>query len=130
MSKRAYAAFSAGVQDPGAINYFSDYYMPYFFSLISETERKLLRHPLLNQLRKYDQRTGSDLYQTLFFYLKNERGISKTAQEMNIHRSTLLHRLERIGELSGMILNDPDQRMHILLSYYLEKYETLQLTFD
>ena len=40
---------------------------------------------------------------------------------MNISRSTLLHRIERIGELANGILDDPDIRLHILLSYYLEQ---------
>lgn len=122
---RAYEALMAGKREVGSINYFYDYYMNYFFSLFNESDRKLLRHPLLDELKRYDKRYGSSLYKTLFQFLRNERGIAKTAQEMQLHRSTLLHRLERIDELSQGLLNNPEARMQILLSYYLEKAKVL-----
>lgn len=94
--------------------------MQFFFSLIEEDDKKLLLHPLLKELAEYDRRYGSSLYETLFVYLKNERGITKTSNEMHLHRSTLLHRIERIESLAANRLEDPDERMQILLSYYLE----------
>lgn len=121
MAQRAYAALSAGDQSPGAINNFKDRYMQFFFSLVEEEDKKLLVHPLLNELKEYDRRYGSSLYETLFVFLKNERGITKTAKEMHLHRSTLLHRIERIESMADSQLEDPDARIQILLSYYLEQ---------
>jgi hypothetical protein len=124
MAQRALAALKSGDQSAGSINYFHDYYMNYFFSLIHDSDKEILRHPLLDQLKRYDKRYGSSLYETLFHYLENERGIAKTAAAMKLHRSTLLHRIERIEELAQGLLEHPETRMHILLSFYLEKEET------
>ena len=123
MAQRALAALKAGDQSAGSINYFRDYYMNYFFSLISDSDKEILRHPLLDQLKRYDKRYGSSLYETLFRYLENERRIARTAAVMNLHRSTLLHRIERIEELAQGLLEHPETRMHILLSFYLENAE-------
>ena len=121
MAERACISLEQGDKNAGAINHFEDCYLQYFFHLKEQSDRDILRHPFPERLREYDRRHGSCLYRTLFVYLKNERGITRCAKEMNISRSTLLHRIERIGELANGILDDPDIRLHILLSYYLEQ---------
>ncbi len=120
-ASRARFALLSGNHSAGEINQFKDHYMKYFFSIFSEENRQILKHPLLETLEAYDRRYGSSLYKTLFIYLKNERGITKTSEEMKIHRSTLIHRIERINELSEGILDKADERMNVLLSYYLEE---------
>lgn len=54
-------------------------------------------------------------------HLKNERKIAKTVRNLEIPRSTLLNRLQRIEELIDADLENPDVRLHILLSYLLEQ---------
>lgn len=76
---------------------------------------------MLDVLKNYDRRYGSKLYETLFMHLKNERKIAKTVQDLEIPRSTLLNRLQRIEELIDADLENPDVRLHILLSYLLEQ---------
>ena len=54
-------------------------------------------------------------------HLKNERKIAKTVRDLEIPRSTLLNRLQRIEELIDADLENPDVRLHILLYYLLEQ---------
>ncbi len=121
MLLRSRAALLAGDRFPGTINDFNDHFMPYFFSTVKKEDRAILEHPILKKFEAYDKRYGSSLLQTLFMYLTNERRITETANAMNVSRNTVVHRLQRIEELSEGILDDPLVRLRILLSYYLRE---------
>ncbi|WP_415536495.1 helix-turn-helix domain-containing protein [Dehalobacter sp. 4CP] len=54
-------------------------------------------------------------------YLQCERNYVKTAEKLFIHRNYLLYRIERISELTGLDLDSPDIRLHILMSYRIER---------
>ena len=43
-----------------------------------------------------------------------------TKNELFIHRSTLIYRIKKIEELTGVDLNDPDTRLYIQISIRLE----------
>ena len=71
-------------------------------------------------LKNYDGEKGTDLYQTLKTYLTCERNSTLTAQLLDIHRSTLPHRLERIEKLTGLDLEDFSTRLYLLMSFAIE----------
>ena len=52
-------------------------------------------------------------------YLLCERDIPKTSQTLIIHRTTLLYRLKKIESLVNLSLDDPGQRLYLLLSLYV-----------
>ena len=97
------------------------YTLPY---LMAEMKQKLsagLLHPVLKKLKSYDARHGTDFYQTMYVYIKNERSPLATAKELNLHRNTLAYRLKRLQELFAINLDDPRVRFHLLLSFELDK---------
>lgn len=71
----------------------------------------------LQLLKDHDRRHGSDYYQTLYTYLLNERNIPRTSEQLIIHRTTLLYRLEKIREITSFHLDDPDERLYLLISF-------------
>lgn len=79
----------------------------------------------LRLLKNYDGEKGTDLYQTLKIYLIYERNSTLTAQLLDIHRSTLPHRLERIEKLTGLDLEDFQTRLYLLMSFALEDKEVI-----
>ena len=121
MVQRAVIALQKGDHNPGAVNYFEDHFLRCLFSMFKKEDADILQHPLLDQLQSHDKRYGSHLYQTLFVFLENERSIAKTAAQMDLHRSTLIHRIERIEEMAQGLLDQPENRLHVLISYYLNK---------
>ncbi len=78
--------------------------------------------PAIAVLREYDREHDACLCQTLETYLDCERSSTLTAQVLKIHRSTLIYRLKRITELTGLNLDDKDTRFYLNLSFYGEKY--------
>ena len=75
--------------------------------------------PALYALRDYDREHGTPYFETLREYLLCERDIPKTSQALIIHRTTLLYRLKKIESLVNLSLDDPGQRLYLLLSLYV-----------
>ncbi|MCO6010774.1 helix-turn-helix domain-containing protein [Actinoallomurus purpureus] len=73
-------------------------------------------HEWLGALLDYDEHRRSDLVMTLSRYLECGRGYQATTAALAIHRSTLKYRIQRIREISGHDLNDPDVCFNLQLA--------------
>jgi DNA-binding PucR family transcriptional regulator len=70
----------------------------------------------LGSLLDYDERKGAELVHTLTQYLEHGGNYDATAAELSVHRSTLKYRLQRIRELTGLELNDPNVHFNLQLA--------------
>ncbi len=68
--------------------------------------------PLVN----YDAESKGELVKTLAAFLAHNGNVTRTAQALHLHRSSLLYRLERIAEIGGLDLNDPEVRLQLHLA--------------
>ena len=75
----------------------------------------------LLSLHKHSDESNIDLLQTLDTYLKNEMRITGTANELYLHRSSLVYRLNKIKKLLAVDLDDPDVRLYLRVCLYLMK---------
>lgn len=105
---------------------FENAVLPYCFTLIVKNEPVNPAHPALKCLRAYDEKHHTQLYLTLETYLQCERNYVKTAEALFIHRNSLLYRIERIRKLTGLNLEAPDIRLHLLMSYHIERFRKKQ----
>lgn len=71
------------------------------------------------RIQEHDDLHGSPFVISLLVYLQEERSLVKAAKALNIHRNTLVYRLERISEIAKIDFNDTNLRMHILFSCVL-----------
>jgi sugar diacid utilization regulator len=78
----------------------------------------------LGSLIDYDARRNAELVRTLTQYLEHGGNYDATAAELSVHKSTLKYRLQRIRELTGVELNDPD--VHFNLQLATRAWGTLQ----
>jgi hypothetical protein len=60
---------------------------------------------------RYDAEHGTDYGVTLRAWLDGFGDTAAVASALNVHRNTLRYRMQRIGELSGMRLDDPEERL-------------------
>jgi purine catabolism regulator len=66
---------------------------------------------LLAELEEYDRQRNAELITTLDAYLTAGGALSEAAANLGIHRNTLSYRLQRIGELTGRDLSQPNERL-------------------
>ena len=70
----------------------------------------------LGPLVAHDKRKQSDLIRTLSGFFAANGNLAKAAQELDVHRNTLVYRLERISELTKLNLDDSDNRLILHLA--------------
>lgn len=73
-------------------------------------------HNAAVRINEYDNQNGTDFLLVLETYLMNNRSLISASEKLYIHRSTLTYRLKCIEKIAPMNLDDPCQRLHILLS--------------
>jgi sugar diacid utilization regulator len=73
-------------------------------------------HRWLGTLLDYDATKSAQLVDTLRSYLECGGNYDLTAKTLSLHRSTLRYRLQRIRDMSGHDLNDPDTRFNLQLA--------------
>jgi sugar diacid utilization regulator len=70
----------------------------------------------LGPLLDYDTRKPAELVPTLTRFLELGQAYESTSDALAIHRSTLKYRLQRIREISGRDLSDPDTQFNLQLA--------------
>ena len=109
----------------GWYNAFQDHALVYWLGQkAQQMKQPCLESYVLPCLRAYDEKNGTELYRTLEVFLMAERNATLTSQQLQIHRSTLPHRLNRIQELTGVNLDSFQTRLYLLMSFALEKLES------
>ena len=71
---------------------------------------------VLTPLRRYDRRHNGDLVRTLLAYLEVGGSVAGTADRLFLHRNSVLYRLQRIEEVSGLDLRQPGLRRLLLVA--------------
>ncbi|MEI7644447.1 MAG: helix-turn-helix domain-containing protein [Chloroflexales bacterium] len=70
----------------------------------------------LSKLADYDTRQRADLIKTLEAYFSHLGNLRATSEALHVHRNTLLYRLERIKEISGMDLDNSEEHFALWLA--------------
>ncbi len=93
---------------------------------VTETEpsRQLVRE-VLGPLR-----TGSDLLETLGAYLVEGGNVNATARVLNVHRNTMLAKLDRISRLLGMDIRLPENQFTVWLAIRLDLLDEVHSAID
>jgi len=107
---------------------FSDCAMEHILEKIdSDLPSWTLVSPELQSMIEYDRQKGTQYFETFREYLLNERDIPRTSEKLIIHRTTLLYRLKKIQSQWNLNLEDPWQRLYLMLSLWiLENEESLK----
>lgn len=99
--------------------HFKDYRFHYILDALSRDFNSgsyLL--PELQALLDYDRSNSARLFPALEKYLEYDGNVSQAAKALNIHRSTLLYRLEKIASITSIDLEDHGYRC--LLSLFIQ----------
>ncbi|GFN22347.1 PucR family transcriptional regulator [Thermanaeromonas sp. C210] len=87
-----------------------------------EEMRRFLEETFL-PLQDYDRAHHTELIPTLEMFFKCNGNISKVAREMFAHYNTVVYRLEKIQEITGINLDDPEQRLNLQVALKIAQME-------
>ncbi|HBT46296.1 MAG TPA: hypothetical protein DEA73_00220 [Peptococcaceae bacterium] len=73
----------------------------------------------IGKLKAYDAQNKTDLTATLACYLKNDGNLRRTAQALFVHKNSVIYRLKKIQEITGLDLNDAENRFALMLALKL-----------
>ncbi len=81
---------------------------------LGEVERFIERW--IGTLLEYDEKRNAELVRTLMHYLQHGGNYVATAGSLIVHRNTLKYRLQRIRQISGLDLSDPEVFFNLQLA--------------
>lgn len=117
---RALEAARAVHDVPGCYRY-EDYCLVHLKNLFLQREPlEVFLCPALKCLSVHDDKHNTELAYTLYMYYMNDRNLVQTAKAMNMHRSSLNYRFEKITELLGTIPESSTERQYYILSYQFQ----------
>ncbi len=110
--------------DPSRSLYaFGDYSLPLLLKTCSrEFDLRVFCLYEAVTLYEYDKLNGSEFFRSLYVYLSHNRSLATAADELKIHRNTLLYRLGRVTELTGFDTSASDLLLPMMLSYDILRY--------
>ena len=101
----------------GRVRYYSEIMPTHIINeLNSAFPLRPVCHHTAVRLHKYDLANGTSYLLTLETYLAHNRSLATAANKLFIHRSTMTYRLKCIEKIAPMSLDDPWERLGILLS--------------
>jgi purine catabolism regulator len=87
------------------------------FHLADNPELRAFQRDILGPLEASDATRRSEFVRTLDAFLRAGGNHMRAARDLNVHRNTLIYRLERIQELlGGLNLEDPEARLNLQLA--------------
>jgi purine catabolism regulator len=81
------------------------------FQLRDNPELASFYEDMLGRLQAHDERQGAELVSTLEAFFDCHGNHVRTAQRLHLHRNTLLYRLDRVRQVLGVDLDDPEMRL-------------------
>jgi len=102
----------------GKVIHFND--LGIYKLLLDISDKNQLKDFALNHLHaliKQDEQHGTELMATLETYLRNDKKIYKTANELFIHRNTVRYRIKKISDILGVDMGNSEILFNIYFSY-------------
>jgi purine catabolism regulator len=85
---------------------------------------RALRDSTIGNLINYEEGQRADLLLTLEAFFQCHGNHTQTAELLSVHRNTLFYRMNRIAEITGLDLNQPDVRLAVHLALKIHRLLT------
>jgi sugar diacid utilization regulator len=106
-----------------AISHYGETSLFHMFSLCEEHESLLhFCSEKLLVLLKHDREHKTEFTRTLYQYLLCSQNSLKTAAILNIHKNTLLYRVEKIKRIADVALDGGEELMELQISFHILRY--------
>ena len=103
--------------------FYDDYILQHILSVYSDKNSiSTLYFPALDDLIAYDKKNKTELFLTLAAYVMKTRNPSNLSNELNIHRNTLYHRLQKIEEIMKIDIENMDTLFNVYISLKIKEF--------
>lgn len=103
--------------------HYSDYAISHMIQVCSNRiNLDTIVHPGLAVLADFDKSRNTDLYNTMWTFLKYDCDAIRAAETLGIHKNTIYHRLEQIRDLIDFRPNDGAANAYLWISYAIRDY--------
>lgn len=75
----------------------------------------------LKSLADYDEKKSTELVKTLESYFEHNGNLKKMSDALYTHYNTILYRINRINEITGMNLDDPNDRLNLEIALKIKE---------
>jgi len=75
----------------------------------------------LKPLVDYDEKRSTELVKTLEEYFNNNGNLTRISEKLFTHYNTILYRINRICEITGMDLENPNHRLNLEIALKIKK---------
>ncbi|MGI5900957.1 MAG: PucR family transcriptional regulator [Desulfitobacteriia bacterium] len=95
------------------------YYSSFQFQILLIESKKhhsdweALQNQLIQKIKEYDDNNGTEYYKTLQSYLKNDKNVIRTSEELCVHKNTVVYRIQRLSELFDLDFTDAEQMFEL-----------------
>ena len=124
--KQAFRAVSVGVYvRPSEAMFEYSEMMPYYVAetVLKRNNASEFCPEAISIIQKYDDEKGTNMVETLETYLHYVGNPVAAAESLNIHRNTLIYRINKIKELTDLDLENGNERFLIQLYFKLIEYQ-------
>jgi purine catabolism regulator len=88
--------------------------------LLSENEEaQSFRDKFILPLLEYESKHHTSFIETLKVYFEHNQNVRKTADALFTHYNTIVHRLDRVGEVLNLNMNKAEKRLQLELAIRL-----------
>ncbi len=95
-----------------------------FYKILSEKNRSELEQfvdELLKPVFEYDHRKKGELIKTLQTYFETNRNLKLTSSRLYTHYNTVLYRIKKIEELTGISFDNPENALNLEIAINILK---------
>lgn len=75
----------------------------------------------LKPLSDYDEKKSTELVKTLEAYFEYNGNLTRMSEQLFTHYNTILYRINRINEITGMDLNNPNDRLNLEIALKIKE---------
>lgn len=114
-------------KDPGDVLRFEETRLNrLLLQLASDETVRDITQSAIAPLIEYEQERDIDLIETFIVYDDEKRNVSQAARALNLHRQSLLYRLDKINKLTNLSVDNPDDAF--LLNISIKVYQASTMT--
>lgn len=112
------------LNDKQTICRYENYALHHFIEFSAQESNILdMCHPSVISIKEYDEKNGTNLLESLYYYLEYDMSITNAANAMHVHRNTLNNRIVKIKNMLDIDWKKQNVVKHIFMSLRILEYD-------